>query len=138
MRKKRARPGRPFDSESRWIRALLQARESQFGFIVKWEKTFRHAKLDPMEVILRIPDDVAERLALAGGDVSRRALEALALEGYREQALTLYQVSEMLGLSRVEAEDFLGRHHVPLAAIGNADLDREAVLFEAASRRKTR
>jgi predicted HTH domain antitoxin len=91
-----------------------------------------------MELILRIPDDVAERLAIAGGDVSRRALEALALEGYREQALTLYQISEMLGLSRVETEDFLGRHHVPLAAIGNADLDREAALFEAASRRKTR
>jgi hypothetical protein len=34
-----------------------------------------------MEVILRMPDDVAERLAVAGGEVSRRALEALALEG---------------------------------------------------------
>ncbi|MGA7917663.1 MAG: UPF0175 family protein [Candidatus Acidiferrales bacterium] len=50
-----------------------------------------------MEVILRIPDEVAKRLAADGGDVSRRALEALALEGYREQALTLLQVSEMLG-----------------------------------------
>jgi hypothetical protein len=86
-----------------------------------------------MEVILRIPDDVAERLAPAGGDVSR-----LALEGYREHALTLYQVSEMLGLSRVETEDFLGRHNVPLAAIGKADLDREAAIFEAASRRQPR
>jgi predicted HTH domain antitoxin len=91
-----------------------------------------------MEVILRIPDDVAQLLASAGGDVSRRALEALALQGYREQALTLYQVSETLGLSRVETEDFLGRHNVPLAAIGAADLDREAALFEAASRRQPR
>jgi len=89
-------------------------------------------------VILRIPDDVAERLAPAGGDVSRLALEALALEGYRGHALTLYQVSELLGLTRVETEDFLGRHHVPLAAIGNADLDREAAIFEAASRRQPR
>ncbi len=91
-----------------------------------------------MEVILRIPDDVAERLAVAGGDVSRRALEALALEGYREHALTLYQISEMLALSRVETEDFLGRHHVSLAAIETTDLDREAAVFEAASRRKIR
>jgi len=91
-----------------------------------------------MDVTLRIPDDVARRLSAAGGDVSRRALEALALEGYREQALTLYQVSEMLGLSRVETEDFLGQHHVPLSAIGEADLDREAALFEAASRRPPR
>jgi hypothetical protein len=43
-----------------------------------------------MEVILRIPDDVAQRLFPDGGDVSRRALEALALEGYRDQTLTLY------------------------------------------------
>jgi len=91
-----------------------------------------------MEVTLHIPDDVAQRLAASGGDVSRRALEALALEGYREQTLTLYQVSEMLGLSRVETEDFLGQHHIPLSAIGEADLDREAALYEAASRRHPR
>jgi predicted HTH domain antitoxin len=88
-----------------------------------------------MEVTLRIPDDVAKRLLADGVDVSRRALEALALEGYREQTLTLYQVSEMLGLSRVETEDFLGRHQVPLVVMDESDLDREAALFEAASRR---
>jgi predicted HTH domain antitoxin len=91
-----------------------------------------------MEVTLRIPDDVAKRLSAAGGDVSRRALEALALEGYREQILTLFQVSEMLGLSRVETEDFLCQHHVALAVINEADLDREAALFEAASHRNPR
>jgi predicted HTH domain antitoxin len=91
-----------------------------------------------MEVTLHIPDDVAKRLSPAGEDLSRRALEALALEGYREQTLTLFQVSEMLGFSRVQTEDFLGQHHVPLAAITEADLDREAALFEAASRRHPR
>ena len=96
------------------------------------------AKLRDIEVTLYIPDDIAKLLSAAGGDVSRRALEAVALEGYREQTLTLYQVSEMLGLSRVETEDFLGRHHVPLAVIDEADLDREAALFEAASRRNPR
>lgn len=86
-----------------------------------------------MEITLRIPDDVAKQLSHAGGDVSRQALEALALEGYREQTLTLYQISEMLGLSRVETEDFLGQHHV--AKIGEAELDREAAVFDAASHR---
>jgi len=88
-----------------------------------------------MEVTLHIPDEIAKRLSAAGGDVSRRALEAIALEGYRDQTLTLYQVSEMLALSRIETEDFLGQHHVPLAVINEADLDREAALFEAACRR---
>jgi predicted HTH domain antitoxin len=91
-----------------------------------------------MEVTIHIPDEVARRLSAAGGDVSRRALEALALEGYREQTLTLYQLSEMLDLTRVETEDFLGRHHVPLSVIEEADLDREAAVFDAASRRPTR
>ena len=68
----------------------------------------------------------------------QRALEALALEGYRDQNLTLYQVSEMLGLSRVETEDFLGQHHIPLSAIREADLDREAAVYETASRRHPR
>ena len=95
------------------------------------------AKIKDMEVTLHIPDEIAKRLA-AGGDVSRRALEAVALEGYRDQTLTLYQVSEMLGLSRVQTEDFLGQHHVPLAVINETDLDREAALFEAASPRKLR
>jgi predicted HTH domain antitoxin len=91
-----------------------------------------------MEVTLHIPDEVAKRLSALGGDVSRRALEALALQGYREQSLTLYQVAEMLGFSRIETEDFLGRHDVPLSVINKADLDREAALFEAASRRTPR
>jgi predicted HTH domain antitoxin len=91
-----------------------------------------------MEVTLHIPDEVAKRLCAEGADVSRRVLEALALEGYRDQTLNLYQISEMLGLSRVETEDFLGQHHVPLSAISEADLNREAALFEAATRRDPR
>ena len=89
-----------------------------------------------MEVKLRIPDDIAERLSGSGADLSRRALEALALEGYRDRTLTLYQVSEMLGLSRVETEDFLGHHGPSLSTIDVADLDREAANFEAAARRQ--
>lgn len=90
-----------------------------------------------MEVRLHIPDEIAKRFS-EGGDVSRRALEAIALEFYREQTLTLYQISEMLGLSRVEAEDFLGRHGVPLATIDEAELDREAAVLDAAPRRSPR
>jgi len=91
-----------------------------------------------MEVKLRIPDDIAEHLSGSGVDLSRRAMEALALEGYRDQSLTLYQVSELLGLSRIETEDFLGRHHVPLSNLEEADLNREAAIFEAASRCRPR
>jgi predicted HTH domain antitoxin len=91
-----------------------------------------------MEVILQIPDDVAKQLAPEGEDLSRRALEALAIEGYRKQTLGLYQISQMLGLTRIEAEDFLGRNQVPLADLTAADLDRDAAAVEAAFRRRNR
>lgn len=55
---------------------------------IGWDNKSARAKLRDREVTLRIPADVAERLSAAGGDVSRRALEALVLEGYREQAFT--------------------------------------------------
>jgi predicted HTH domain antitoxin len=91
-----------------------------------------------MEVILHIPDKVAERIASQGGDVSRLVLEALALEGYRERTLSLYEIAEMLGLSRVEAEDFLGAHQVELSKIVEEDLDREATLFKSSADRQAR
>jgi hypothetical protein len=62
---------------------------------------YPRGKITDMEVKLQIPDDIAKRLSAAGADVSRRALDAVALEGYRDQTLTVHQVSEMLGLSRV-------------------------------------
>lgn len=91
-----------------------------------------------MEVTLKIPDDLAQQLSADGRDLTRKALEALALEGYRERMLTLYQVSELLGFSRIEAEDFLGKHDVPLASIQESDLDRESRLFDALSRHHNR
>lgn len=91
-----------------------------------------------MDIKLHIPDEIVSRLSSTGGDVSRQALEAFALERYREKILTLHDVSEMLGFSRVETEDFLGQHHVALAAIDECDLEREAALFEAASQPKSR
>lgn len=84
-----------------------------------------------MDIKLQIPDEIAQRLSSSGVDIPRRAIEALALEGYRDQSLTLFQVSELLGLSRIETEDFLGQHQVPLSNPEEADLDREAQIFEA-------
>jgi hypothetical protein len=50
-----------------------------------------------MEVTLRIPDDIAQRLSASGSDLSRRALEAFALEEYRAGRLTEAQLRQLLG-----------------------------------------
>ena len=41
-----------------------------------------------MNLTVEIPDDLAGRLNAAGGDLSRRALEALALEEYKSGHIT--------------------------------------------------
>jgi hypothetical protein len=50
-------------------------------------------------IAVDVPDDIAKRLELAWGDVSRRTLEALAVEGYREGTLSREQVGRILALS---------------------------------------
>jgi uncharacterized protein YgbK (DUF1537 family) len=41
-----------------------------------------------MDVTLHLPDEFAQRLTVMGGDLSRRALEALALDEYKLGHLT--------------------------------------------------
>jgi|HubBroStandDraft_3_1064219.scaffolds.fasta_scaffold355587_2 predicted HTH domain antitoxin len=79
-----------------------------------------------VEVTLQILDEVARQLGLQSVALSRHALEALAIDGYRKQTLSLYQIGQMLGLTRIEMEDFLGQNQVPLADMTPADLDRSA------------
>lgn len=65
-----------------------------------------------MQVNLRIPDDVARSLAAAGGDLSRRALEAFALEELRAGHITEPQLRKMLGLGRIQVDGFLKAHEI--------------------------
>jgi Uncharacterised protein family (UPF0175) len=66
-----------------------------------------------MNVIVRIPDDLAERLAAAGGDLERRVLEALALAEYQAGRLTKPDLGRMLGFeTRYELDGFLKAHGV--------------------------
>lgn len=82
-----------------------------------------------MEITIHIPDDLARSLGQAGGDLSRRTLEALAMDGYRRGSLTQHQVGQLLGLSRTETEDLLSRH-VALYDYDPSELDREARALE--------
>jgi predicted HTH domain antitoxin len=91
-----------------------------------------------MQVTLEIPDDVAERLTAHGQDVSRAALEALAIEGYRSGSLSPLETRLMLGFeTRYEFDVFLKQHNVWEHAYDLDDLeqDRETMrLLQAAGR----
>ena len=64
-----------------------------------------------MVLTLEVPDEIARALSGAEhADPHRFALEAVAAEGYRDNRLTQKQVGEILGLSRIQTEDFLALH----------------------------
>ena len=78
-----------------------------------------------MELTLHIPDDVARRLSAAGSDLSRRALEAFALEEHKAGRLTEAQLRQVLGFeTRDEVDGFLKAHEVWLN-FTREDLERE-------------
>jgi hypothetical protein len=68
-----------------------------------------------MQVNIELPEDVSRVLQERWGDVSRRTLEAIALEGYRSGALTESHVRRLLGFeTRMEVHAFLKQAGVPL------------------------
>ncbi len=90
-----------------------------------------------MIVTLELPDEIAQALAAHGEDLSRRALEGLAVAGYQQESLSQLQVGQLLGLSRIETEDFLARH-ADLYTSDPSELRREAQAFEAYGNRSSR
>ena len=66
-----------------------------------------------MEITVKLPDEVAEGLG-EKSDVPRRVLEALVLQRYLSEEISLSRLAELLGLHRAEAEDFLDRNNARL------------------------
>jgi predicted HTH domain antitoxin len=68
-----------------------------------------------MQVTVNLPEDIARELAASGRDLSRTALESLALEGYRSGRLSESQVRRLLDFgTRYQVHGFLKEHGVPL------------------------
>jgi hypothetical protein len=66
-----------------------------------------------MTLSVEIPDDLVSRLNAVGGDLSRRALEAFALEEYRSGRLTKAELRRLLQFeTRFELDGFLKTHQV--------------------------
>jgi uncharacterized Ntn-hydrolase superfamily protein len=66
-----------------------------------------------MNLTLHIPDDLAGHLRAAGGDLSRRALEALGLEEFKSGRINKAVLRHLLGFtSRYELDGFLKAHDV--------------------------
>jgi hypothetical protein len=78
-----------------------------------------------MYVAFEIPEEVAAQLTDNLEELPRRALEALAVEGYRSGKITAFQVQKMLGLNtRLDTDTFLKRTGAFLDYTG-ADLEQD-------------
>ena len=66
-----------------------------------------------MELAVQIPDDLASRMSASGGDLSRRALEALAIEEFRSGHITKHELRRLLGFeTRYQLDAFLKAHEL--------------------------
>jgi predicted HTH domain antitoxin len=77
-----------------------------------------------MNVIVRIPDELAARLTAEGGDLEQRALEAFGLAEYQAGRLFESDLCQLLGLSRYEVDGFLKERGI-FHDYTQADLERE-------------
>jgi hypothetical protein len=66
-----------------------------------------------MQITLNLPEELSAVLAASGPDLPRAALEAIALEAYRERKLSTAQLRRLLGYrTRVRVHAFLKQHGV--------------------------
>lgn len=64
-----------------------------------------------VEVTVHIPDEVAASIQAGNSELSKRLLEAYALDAYRSGELTSHQVGQLLGFeSPMETDAFLKQH----------------------------
>ncbi|MGC2657018.1 MAG: UPF0175 family protein [Bryobacteraceae bacterium] len=83
-----------------------------------------------MDVTVHIPDDIAARLCAVGGDLSRRALEGLAIEEFKNEHITKAELRRLLGFStRYPLDGFLKAHEVWIRCSLD-DADREMATLE--------
>ena len=86
-----------------------------------------------MNLTVQISDDLARSLNAAGGDLSRRVVEALALEEYKSGRLTKPELRQALGFATgYELDGFLKKHQVWIE-YDEEDLARERATLDRLS-----
>ncbi|MBY0589617.1 UPF0175 family protein [bacterium] len=77
-----------------------------------------------MTISFSVPPQIEDVLRQSGQEPSTAAKEAALVELYRLHRITHHQLSEALGLHRLETDAVLKRHDVPLD-LSVADLHEE-------------
>ena len=83
-----------------------------------------------MNISFSIPHDIEQELSTNGADLSGEAREAFLVELYRQDRITHHQLTEALGLSRLETDGVLKRHKL------SSGITAEEMRAQAAALRK--
>ena len=77
-------------------------------------------------MIIDIPVDITEPLNQT--KVEQEIRRYLGVRFYLDESLTIGKAAELAGMNRLEFEDFMSRHHIPVSLLDyndvHADLDR--------------
>lgn len=84
------------------------------------------------QITFELPEDLKPRLEASLGDLSRRALEVIAIEAYCAQAISVVEVQRLLQLpSRLATDAFLKQAGAYLH-LTEADLEQEIQAIDQA------
>lgn len=78
-----------------------------------------------LKVTLDLPPDVEEKLRREALDLDADVKEVYALELFRRGGLGHQELSQVLGLDRVETDAYLKRHNVFEGSLTMADLEED-------------
>ncbi|HTJ30019.1 MAG TPA: UPF0175 family protein [Acidobacteriaceae bacterium] len=73
-----------------------------------------------MQITVDLPEDLIQH-----ANPGREALEVLAIEGYRSEALSHAQAARLLGLTRFEFDGFLKQRGIEDHAYDSSDLAQD-------------
>ena len=84
-----------------------------------------------MQVTVEIPDDFARHFHAGSAELSRRALELLAIEEYKNGRLTESDLQQLLGFgTRYMLDGFLKAHGILIDDYTVEELQREVATLE--------
>jgi hypothetical protein len=81
-----------------------------------------------MQITLDLPEDIAQGLESVWQNLPRAALESLALEAYRSNALTAAQIRRLLGFeTAMQVDAFLTEHQIFDYTVADFEQDCETL-----------
>jgi len=78
-----------------------------------------------LNVALDLPTELAEKLQRESPNLDAEVTEAYVLELFRRGRLSHYELSQALGLDRLETDAYLNSHHVLEGSLTMADLEAD-------------